>query len=132
MFYALVTLHVLVSILLVLVVLLQAGRGAELGAAFGSMGQANFGRTPTTFLSKFTTGVAVVFMVTSLSLAFIAGDRPGSSVLAPAATAPQGTQPAAPPAAPAGQPAPQGAAPAQQPAPKPSAPIQLPAPPQKK
>jgi preprotein translocase subunit SecG len=123
MFIALVVLHVLVSIFLVLVVLLQAGRGAELGAAFGGLGQATYGRTPTTPLAKLTTGLAVVFMVTSLTLAFIANERPTESALSPSAMAPQ-SGPAAPggtpPAAPATAPAP--AAPAQTAAPAAPAP----------
>ncbi len=118
MFIALVVLHVLVSIFLVLVVLLQAGRGAELGAAFGGLGQATYGRTPTTPLAKLTTGLAVVFMVTSLTLAFIANERPTESALSPSAMAPQSGTAApggTPPAAPATAPAP--AAPAQTAAP---------------
>ena len=83
MYAALIVLHVLVSILLVLIVLLQAGRGAELGAAFGSVGQATFTRGRTTFLSKFTTALAVVFMVTSLTLAFLSTEAPRQSMLAP-------------------------------------------------
>jgi preprotein translocase subunit SecG len=120
----------LVSVILVLVILLQAGRGAELGAAFGGLGQANYGRTPITPLAKLTTGLAVVFMLTSLTLAFIANERPTESALSPSAMSPQsgtpapGAAPVAPvtPAAPAatvpapGAPA-QTAAPAQTPAP---------------
>ena len=124
MFIALVIFHVLISVVLVLVILLQAGRGAELGAAFGGLGQANYGRTPATPLAKLTTGLAVVFMITSLTLAFIANERPTESALAPSAMAPQTGTPApgASPAAPAptaGTPAPAAgaAAPAQTAAP---------------
>ena len=83
MYTPILVVHILVAISLVLVVLLQAGRGAELGAAFGSVGQATFSRGRTTFLSQFTTGLAVVFMLTSLSLAFITSEQPRQSVLAP-------------------------------------------------
>jgi preprotein translocase subunit SecG len=86
MFIALVVLHVLTSIVLVLVVLLQSGRGAELGAAFGGVGQSQFGRGQSTFISKLTTGLAVVFMATSLSLSLIAGERPSQSLLQPGTT----------------------------------------------
>ena len=55
MFIAIVIVHVLVCLFLVFVVLLQTGRGAELGAAFGGMGQATFGRGQSTFITKFTT-----------------------------------------------------------------------------
>ena len=83
MFVSILVVHVFVSVMLVLVVLLQSGRGAELGAAFGSVGQATFGRGRPTFLSKFTTGLAVIFMTTSLSLAFMSNEQPRSSVVAP-------------------------------------------------
>ena len=88
MFYALIIVHVLASIFLIFVVLLQTGRGAELGAAFGGMGQATYGRGQSTFITKFTTGLAVVFMSTSLSLAFISSEQPRQSVLSPQSGAP--------------------------------------------
>lgn len=73
-------LHVLVSLFLIAVVLLQSGKGAEMGASFGSSGsQSVFGAGGgTTFLSKMTTGAAIIFMLTSLTLAYISG-RPSSS-----------------------------------------------------
>lgn len=83
MFTAILVVHVIVSVLLVMVVLLQSGRGAELGAAFGSVGQATFGRGRPTFLSKFTTSMAVIFMTTSLTLAFLSNEQPRQSVVAP-------------------------------------------------
>lgn len=126
MFVALVILHVFVSVVLVFVVLLQAGRGAELGAAFGGLGQATYGRMPATPLAKLTTGLAVVFMLTSLTLAFIANERPSSSALAPSAMAPVAA-PAAPAAPATPAPAPAPAQPAQTPAPTPTLP-QTPAP----
>ncbi|NIR97838.1 MAG: preprotein translocase subunit SecG [Gammaproteobacteria bacterium] len=88
MFVALIVVHVIVAVSLVLIVLLQTGRGAELGAAFGGMGQATCGRGQSTFISKLTTVLAVVFMSTSMSLAFISTERPRSSIVAPGATAP--------------------------------------------
>jgi preprotein translocase subunit SecG len=114
MFIALVVVHILTSMVLVLVVLLQSGRGAELGAAFGGVGQSTFGRAKSTFISKLTTGLAVVFMVTSLSLSLMAGDRQGSSLLQPNATPSSSeTAPAAPPVgAPAAAAAPATATPA--------------------
>ena len=81
MFTTVLVFHIIVSLLLVLVVLLQAGRGAELGAAFGGVGQSSFGRGPATFVEKFTTTVAIVFMLTSLSLAFLTTNEPGNSVI---------------------------------------------------
>lgn len=113
MFLAILIVHVLVSIFLVLIVLIQTGRGAELGAAFGGMGQATYGRTQGTFLTKLTTGLAVVFMSTSLSLAFISSEQPTRSII----TTPQApVEQSAPGTPPAGQAAPQAEAPAQPPA----------------
>lgn len=98
MYAFLVVLHVLVSVVLVLTVLLQAGRGAELGAAFGSLGQTTYGRGQATFIAKFTTAIAVVFMATSLSLAFLTMERTSGSVLAPGTAAPVAAPGAAAPA----------------------------------
>lgn len=72
----LVTLHVLVSFIMIGVVLLQSGKGAEIGAAFGGSSQTIFGsRGPGTFLSKMTVAAAVIFMLTSLSLSILSGQR---------------------------------------------------------
>jgi preprotein translocase subunit SecG len=101
MFIALVVLHILTSMVLVLVVLLQSGRGAELGAAFGGVGQSTFGRTQATFISKLTTVLAVVFMATSLSLSLIAGERPSQSLLRENAAPAPAAQPAPAPSVPA-------------------------------
>lgn len=100
LFTLLVIVHVLVSLFLIFVVLLQGGRGAELGAAFGGSSQTLFGgRGAATFLNKMTTIVAAVFMVTSLLLTFISIKSTGSVVKqAPAQqqSAPAGQMPAAP------------------------------------
>ncbi|MEE8580263.1 MAG: preprotein translocase subunit SecG [Myxococcota bacterium] len=69
----LTTLHVMACLVLILVVLLQRGKGAEMGAMLGG-GSSNtvFGaRGAGNFLTKITTGCAVIFMVTSLSLAYL-------------------------------------------------------------
>jgi len=109
------TLHVIVCLFLVVVVLLQSGKAADLAGAFGGMGsQTAFGpRGAATVLSQATTVAAVLFMITSLSLSILhtrlGGGTAGASVLdkAPAATqpAPKGAIPAAPavPSAPATQ-----------------------------
>jgi len=67
--------HILVSVLMIMVILLQTGKGAEMGAAFGGgYSQTLFGSAgPVGFLNKLTTVIAVVFMLTSLFLAFLAG-----------------------------------------------------------
>ena len=83
-------LHVLVCFALVLIVLLQAGKGAEMGAAFGGASQTVFGSAGAMgFLSKLTTVAAIIFMITSLALAF-SSTRRASSLMKerPAPTAP--------------------------------------------
>jgi preprotein translocase subunit SecG len=96
--YALVmTIHVVVCIFLIIVVLLQSGKAADLAGAFGGMGsQTAFGpRGSATLLSKATTISAVLFMVTSLSLSILATRNAGlgTTVLD---TAPQKVAPVAP------------------------------------
>jgi len=72
-------LHVMVCFALVMIVLLQAGKGAELGAAFGGASQTIFGSAGAMgFLSKLTTVAAVIFMITSLLLAFASAQRASS------------------------------------------------------
>lgn len=69
-------LHIVVAMFLILVVLLQTGKGAEMGAAFGGASQTVFGSGgPAGFMAKLTTTAAVVFMLTSLSLAYISSGR---------------------------------------------------------
>jgi len=77
LYYAVVALHVIVCIILVLVVLLQSGKGADLAGAFGGGAtQTAFGsRGPASFLSRMTTVAAVVFMVTSIGLSMMTERR---------------------------------------------------------
>ena len=113
MFVTLIVIHVITSVSLVLIVLLQTGKGAELGAAFGGVGQSTTSRGQYTLVHKVTTALAVIFMSTSLSLAFISTERPRTSLLAPGDSAPAPTQPApAAPQAPATQQSPAQSAPA--------------------
>ena len=69
--------HLLVSLALIFVVLLQTGRGSEIGAAFGSgASQTLFGSSGTTgFMTKVTTAAVVIFMLTSLLLAYFYSHR---------------------------------------------------------
>jgi preprotein translocase subunit SecG len=78
-----IIIHVVVSIALILIVLLQTGKGADMGAAFGGgASQTLFGATgASTFLSKATTVAAIVFMLTSLILAYMASNRTGGSMM---------------------------------------------------
>lgn len=102
--------HVIVSAVLVIVILLQAGKGSGLGGAFGGSSQAVFGgRGAQTFLGKVTSASAAIFMLTSLSLSYLS-TRSGSVVkeapsipapVAPAPVAPATSLPAPSPAAPA-------------------------------
>lgn len=133
MFTLILIIHIIVCFFLIFIVLVQSGKGAELGAAFGGSSQTLFGaRGAATVFSKLTTIAAVVFMLTSLSLAIV--ESRSSSVVkrvpataeqrkslpavpaAPGAPA-QGTQPVMPgktglpaaPSAPAGKVPPPGA-----------------------
>jgi preprotein translocase subunit SecG len=70
---AITTLHIVACIFLIAVVLLQRGRGAQVGAVFGGGGGGTmFGaRGAGNFLTKLTTGAAIIFMLTSLSLSYL-------------------------------------------------------------
>lgn len=93
--FLIIALHIIVCVALILIVLLQTGKGADMGAAFGGgSSQTLFGSTgATTFLGKLTTGAAVIFMLTSLALAYMSGNRTASSVVE---SPPAAEQPAAP------------------------------------
>jgi len=114
---ALTIVHVLACFAIMGIVLLQSGKGADIGSAFGGAGsQAVFGSMGTpTLLGKITTGIAIVFAVTSFTLAILGGERASSVVREAApppssAPAPAGVTPAAPagpaPTVPAAPPAP--------------------------
>jgi preprotein translocase subunit SecG len=110
MYVLLLSLHILVAVALIGVVLLQSGKGADIGAAFGGgSSQTVFGgRGATTLLHKITTVAAILFMLTSLGLTLYKGERRGSSVIqeeaapapgaapAPAAAPPPASAPASP------------------------------------
>ena len=104
-----VIVHVIVCVILILAVLLQSGKAADLAGAFGGTGsQTEFGgRGQATLLSKITTGAAIIFMLTSLGLYILSAKSTGSVVgggPAPAAAVNPETKKETPPAqAPAGQ-----------------------------
>ncbi len=101
MFYTLIlVVHIFVCIGLIIAVLLQAGKGADIGAVFGGAGsQALFGSAgPRDFINKATIYMVVVFMLTSLTLGYFSFDRPNKSIMS---STPAATQAA--PAAPTGQ-----------------------------
>jgi len=95
MLFALITLiHVFVCMVLIVVVLLQHGKSADIAATFGGMGsQTAFGpRGTATVFSRLTTWCAIIFMLTSMTLTYMASHRAGSgSALenSPAPTAPK-------------------------------------------
>ena len=104
--FILLAIHVLVCLSLIGIVLIQGGKGAEVGAAFGAGSSGTvFGATGgQSFLSKMTTGAAVIFMLTSLALAIFWGQAGSSSVMpdqvsptsAPASMPAQDAAPATP------------------------------------
>ena len=78
----LIIVHVLVCLFLIGIVLLQHGKGADIGATFGGSSQSLFGTEgPVPLLNKITTLAAVVFMVTSISLAYISAKSGSGSVM---------------------------------------------------
>jgi preprotein translocase subunit SecG len=98
--------HVLVSTLMIGVILLQSGKGAEIGAAFGGSSQTIFGsRGAATFLSKMTIATATIFMLTSLTLSILSFNRSVVSSIVdehpPAAAAPTTSETPSAPANPA-------------------------------
>src|SRR5215831_4789558 len=100
--YTVITIvHVLACIFLVLVVLLQTGKGADMGAVFGGSSSTVFGSSGAgTFLTRLTTVTAVVFMLTSLSLTYFSARRNTATVfdsaMPAAAPAPEAGAPEAP------------------------------------
>src|SRR3954451_11018542 len=100
--------HVFVCIFLVIVVLLQSGKAADLAGAFGGMGsQTAFGpRGSATVLSKATTIAAALFMVTSLSLAILASRAAGTGSSVVERSNGAGSKAVTPAKAPANAPAP--------------------------
>jgi preprotein translocase subunit SecG len=98
--------HYFLCFFLIVVILLQAGRGADIGAVFGGASQTVFGgRGPTTFLNKMTAVVAMMFIVTSIWLAHIAKTRQTASVIDRVPASSETAAPAAPAEQPIEQPA---------------------------
>ncbi len=117
MFEAVTTVvHVLACLFLIVIVLLQTGKGAEMGAVFGGSSSTVFGSSGAgNFLTRLTTAIAVLFMCTSLGLTYFSS-RQGTATIfddAPEVSAPTAVDEAAAPPAPA--------VPADAPAPAPAA-----------
>lgn len=121
MYTFILIIHILVSFFLIFIVLIQSGKGAELGAAFGGSSQTLFGaRGAATFFSKLTTVAAIVFMLTSLVLAVITSK--GGSVVKRVPAAHQRNVPAPAPGQMPGSQGTQPSQPARPAAPPPAAP----------
>ncbi|MBU0480572.1 MAG: preprotein translocase subunit SecG [Proteobacteria bacterium] len=74
--------HVLVCLFLIVIVLLQHGKGADIGATFGGGGNTVFGTEgPVPLLNKVTTMAAIIFMMTSIGLAYFSAHRGSGSVM---------------------------------------------------
>lgn len=97
LFGILIFFQVVVAIILVFLVMLQGGRGAELGAAFGGIGQAQTLRGTMSGIAKVTAVAGALFMVLSLTLAYLSSERADESVVkgiqAPAAAVAEESMP---------------------------------------
>ncbi len=77
-----IVLHTIVCLFLICIVLLQHGKGADIGASFGGSSQSLFGTEgPMPLLNKITTLAAIIFMVTSITLAYLSGHKSTGSVM---------------------------------------------------
>ncbi|MEE9258798.1 MAG: preprotein translocase subunit SecG [Nitrospinaceae bacterium] len=83
MFTVLTVLHIFSTLFLILVILLQTGKGSAMGSGLGGgSSQTMFGASGAgNFLTKLTTGVAILFMVTSLTLATMSSKMESKSIL---------------------------------------------------
>ncbi len=89
MYTAILAIHLIVCLFIIFIILIQSSKGAEMGAAFGGSSQTLFGsRGAATFLNKLTTGAAIVFMVTSMSLAVLSVKRGSITFKSPVKEAP--------------------------------------------
>ena len=104
-----IIIHVVVSLALICIVLLQHGKGAGIGAAFGGSSQTVFGSTGAApFLAKLTAAAAILFMLTSLSLTFLGRQKEASVMQGTGKPAATQSAPAAPSPAAPGEKAPPG------------------------
>ena len=74
--------HVAICLFLIVIILLQHGKGADVGATFGGSGQSVFGTEgPLPLMNKITTSVAILFMLTSVVLAYFSSSKSTGSVM---------------------------------------------------
>ncbi len=77
-----IVIHIIVCLFLIGIVLLQHGKGADVGASFGGSSQSLFGTEgPLPLLNKITTLAAIVFMGTSVALAYLSAHKTSGSVM---------------------------------------------------
>jgi len=115
--YVLYTFHIVLCLFLILVVLLQQGKGADLSVFGGGTTMTAFGaRSATNLLHRLTVGAFIGFVLTTILIAYLQGQTAGGSVMR--SVKPPATP--APASAPATTPAPAPAAPAETPAPPPA------------
>ncbi|MEA3385194.1 MAG: preprotein translocase subunit SecG [Thermodesulfobacteriota bacterium] len=98
MYTILIVVYVIVCIFLVLTVLLQQGKGAAIGAVFGSSDTIFGSAGPASFLHKITSGLAVLFMVLALVLCYLSAHRVEDSIMqdVEVTTSPVTTEPVEP------------------------------------
>ena len=98
MYTILIVVHVIVCVFLVLTVLLQQGKGAAIGAVFGSSDTIFGSAGPASLLHKLTTGLAVLFMVSSLVLTYLSAHKVEDSIMqdVEVTTSPVTTEPVEP------------------------------------
>jgi preprotein translocase subunit SecG len=97
MIVAVTTLHILISILLILLVLIQGGENVDITAAFGGVSQAAFGpRGAVSTMAKITWGLGAIFMATSITLSVWATRHTSGSIMenAPKRSTPTSKAPA--------------------------------------
>lgn len=77
-----IVVHTIVCLFLICIVLLQHGKGADIGASFGGSSQSLFGTEgPVPLLNKITTFAAIVFMGTSITLAYLSAHKTSGSIM---------------------------------------------------
>jgi preprotein translocase subunit SecG len=96
----LIVLHTIVCLFLICIVLLQHGKGADIGASFGGSSQSLFGAEgPMPLLNKITTLAAIIFMGTSITLAYLSAHKSSGSVMSDIKVQEQKAPPQQPPVA---------------------------------
>ncbi|MGA1843130.1 MAG: preprotein translocase subunit SecG [bacterium] len=106
MYGIIIFIHLVVCIAMILIIIFQSGKGAEMGAVFGGgASQTAFGSAgPQSFLEKVTAACAVIFMLTSLTLAYMSSVRSSKLIEESPAPMEQPVQPTEQPAEPSGAP----------------------------